>query len=112
MDDHKGYLFAVSNILKAIHDIFQDCKRKYSLVSAEKINTIKALVSSILDAVSDCGTEDAIKIANFIARDDLLVEVLVTLMNSKGSMYNCVSVLNDDLYYRELLFYKPLIIDM
>lgn len=86
MDDPEGYLFIVSNMLRAIHQIFSNSNRTYSSLSVENINTIKTLVVSTLEAVADCEIADVIKIANFIAHDDTLIEVLITLLNSKGSM--------------------------
>jgi len=85
-DDPEGYLFTVSNMLLAIHQIFSNSNRTYASVSVGSINAIKTLVVSTLEAVVNCEKKDVIKVANFIANDDILIKVLITLLNSKGSM--------------------------
>ena len=78
-------------MLKAINNIFSNNSDKaYSTLSFDEVNIIKTLISTLLGIVGSCETKDMIHISNFIASDDDLIEVIVLIFNSKGSMYICI----------------------
>ena len=74
-------------MLRAISNILSNCNRRYSALSVDKVNVIKTIISTLLGMVRSCETTDKIHISNFIASDDTLIEVIILLLNSKGSMY-------------------------
>jgi len=86
-NDPEGNLLVVDNMLRAINNILSNCNRTYSTIPVKKVNIIKTLIATALSVISSCEIKDKIQISNFIASDDTLIEVIVLLINSKGSTY-------------------------
>lgn len=97
-DDADGSLWFVSGLMKEVNDLIVSSGKNFSRMDFQAVNTIKTVVSFVMELLFSSDRQQLQKCANYIAKEEELVSTLLLILEGHGrkslyyDMHACMNI--------------------